>query len=390
MKVLMVDDSQERLNSVREKIKYIDGVDFQTCETADSARKVLGVNFDLLILDILIPKKIGQTPVSKNSIDLLSDICDPLNKKYLRPNLIIGLTADTSYIEKYAQSFKKNASVVLEASRESSDWLESIYEQIKSINSTKVKINEGKNKLIISIHGIRTYGHWQAQITESINSTSYEFSVEELKLGFVDILSFFIPKTRNSIIERKSNQLCKIINENKDKEINIISHSFGTCIVLHYFNNHCEDGFDYNCTILSGSPISSEEDISSIIKKSRITLNECGTKDFILILSKVFVLGLGDAGRVGFNRAVNDKFKNRFFDGGHSLYFQNHNDQSFYEKFWLSLIKDKLTAKNIDERKNFFLEDLFEFLLKTLERLKGYIYLFLGSLLIFFLYRFIT
>ena len=77
------------------------------------------------------------------------------------------------------------------------------------------------------------------------------------------------------------------------------------------------------------------------------------------IINRIFVLGLNDAGRRGFYGQNNDKFINRYFKGGHSLYFKNKNsNKSFMEENWLPYILKDKDLKVIDERNsnNIFLD----------------------------------
>jgi tetratricopeptide (TPR) repeat protein len=63
-------------------------------------------------------------------------------------------------------------------------------------------------------------------------------------------------------------------------------------------------------------------------------INECGKRDWILVLSQMFVPFLGMAGRIGFHGGDTDRFCNRYYEGGHSYYFLGN----LMEERWLPLL----------------------------------------------------
>ena len=67
-----------------------------------------------------------------------------------------------------------------------------------------------------------------------------------------------------------------------------------------------------------------------------LVVNDCGIKDFPLILSEIFAPGLGMAGKKGFYTFENGVVTNRFFNGGHS-FFEKKTD--FYTEYWLPIIR---------------------------------------------------
>ncbi|MBU0826258.1 MAG: hypothetical protein KKB78_17870, partial [Alphaproteobacteria bacterium] len=83
-------------------------------------------------------------------------------------------------------------------------------------------------------------------------------------------------------------------------------------------------------------------------------VNDCGTRDLILCLSQCFVIGMGMAGRNGFKTLNGGRVTNRYFKGGHSLYFRDkrsHSDK-FMRTYWLDLLIPSVKASIIDPRKS--------------------------------------
>jgi nucleoside phosphorylase/CheY-like chemotaxis protein len=101
MKILIVDDDQVRAKEVKEELTEAGtrSADIRIAHSANEARRLLRVNeFDLMILDIVLPRKIGEEPNMAISLQLLEDLDEP--GIYHRPALILGLTAyPSAYIE---------------------------------------------------------------------------------------------------------------------------------------------------------------------------------------------------------------------------------------------------------------------------------------------------
>lgn len=379
LKILIVDDSLDRVEIIKE---YIERYEFKNlinvtyCETADKCRNALFEAYDLMVLDVVLPKKLLGVPQALHSFDLLKDIYSE-KKKYIRPNMIIGLSADVTELGKYREFFFSNASIVLDGSLSNHDWIDSILIQVSAMLRTKqasMKVNS--DKLLISIHGIRTYGQWQHELVKDLKKYSNTFDFIEMKYGFFDIFSFFVPFVRNSKANLIASRLKKIIEENPDKEVSIIAHSFGTIIVYQALLGYIPKN-KIKKTILCGSPLPSKCNLSHIINSSELTINEAGTGDLVLVSAKLFIMGLGDAGRRGFEQDNTINFINRYHVGGHSLYFKKDGaDYSFAEKKWLPLLISEGSPEHIDSRKNYLFEDCVELFLNLIERFKPWVYAF--------------
>lgn len=389
LKILVIDDSSERTELISKTVMSSEDskhIKLTTCDTADKGRALLTEEFDLLILDILLPKKNNSTPQALHSVNLLSDINNP-RKPYIRPNLIIGLTADIAELKTYKDAFLEHASVVLDGSLNSQDWLDTLKSQITTLVATQQKKSQvHAEKILISVHGIRTYGQWQENLSKEIKRYSKSFESFEVKYGFFDILSFSIPPLRNRKIRKISQRISYILAKNPNKEIFLVAHSFGTLIVSESMKSVPKESIA--AVFLCGSPLCHDQDIDHIVSASKHTVNECGTLDLILVLARIFLLGLGDAGRVGFSRENSKKFMNRYFSGGHSLYFSQTPDNSyFYEKFWLPTLTANAELEHYDSRVNFLGEDFIDLTIKSLTILKPII---IFSPVIFLAYFLIT
>jgi len=388
LKILVIDDSSERTELIRTTVASFNDakhISLNICDTADKGRELLTEYFDLLILDILLPKKERTIPQAIHSVNLLSDIHN-LSKPYIRPGLIIGLTADIAGLNTHQDAFQRHASVVLDGSLNSQDWLDTLKDQIINLVAAQQKKHQTHaNKLLISVHGIRTYGQWQENLSNEIKKYSKNFESFEIKYGFFDLLSFSIPPLRNRKIRKITERLTNILESNPDKECFFVAHSFGTLIVSEFLKSVPEESIE--AVFLCASPLSHDQNIDHIVRASKCTVNDCGTRDLILVLARILVLGLGDAGRIGFSRETSKKFMNRYFAGGHSLYFNKTKDNYFfYEHFWMPVITTGAEVEYRDSRVNFIGEDFCDLIIKLLTVLKPFFYV---SVMIFIIVFFI-
>jgi hypothetical protein len=329
---------------------------------------------DLLLLDVLIPKKTDGVPQAKNSIALLSDICSA-KKAYIRPRLIMGLTADISELGVYQSEFANEATVVLSGTLTDIGWIDRLLQQIESLLGTHRKESQNtKDRVLISVHGIRTYGQWQTNLSKEISDYSRSFECVEIKYGFTDLLSFLIPKLRNRAVEKAAQRVIGQIRKNQNRDIFIVAHSFGTLVVEHAIRTG-DFSNPLKAVILCGSPLGHAENIDKLVQSSEITINECGIHDTVLLFARFFGLGLGDAGRVGFERENSDSFRNRYFSGGHGLYFGKFGEgATFYERFWLPFIISGEDVFPFDERRDYFGQDLVDLIVKFMTFIKPGVY----------------
>ncbi|MVV48945.1 DNA-binding response regulator [Pseudomonas sp. PB120] len=375
IKILIVDDNIKRTQLICKEIETrgLSRVSVTVCDSADAARLELHALYDLMILDVLLPKKSDGVPQAIHSLKLLEDIYNP-NKRYLKPNLTIGLTAELKDIGEYKEKFEHRFAVVIPASMNSIDWLTKIMVCVDSVLGQEQKIiSSSTDKLLITIHGIRTYGKWQQTLKEAINKYSREFEPVEMKYGFFDLISFSIPYLRDRKADKIARRLIGVLNKNPEKSIYIVAHSYGTYILSRALSMNEFDG-KIRRIILCGSPLQHGANIDHIVNKSDVTINECGTSDCVLIVARSLLIGMGDAGRVGFSRENGRDFINRYHPGGHSLYFVESEHPTFYEKYWVPLLTTDAEPIHSDCRENFVGEDLLDLTVKILSLIKPVVY----------------
>ncbi|WP_422384404.1 alpha/beta hydrolase [Roseibium album] len=210
--------------------------------------------------------------------------------------------------------------------------------------------------LIITVHGIRTYGRWQSRLENLINSGSNKRKAEfaHYKYGVFTLVSFLIPYLRRLAVRRFKNELVTIVEEGQYSSVDIVAHSFGTYLSVEALHQLAgSSGLRIRNLILCGSVVSPDRNLNVLLAKrgnvSRV-INDCGTRDGVLLLT-LLVFGVGMAGRLGLQGMSRDKLINRFFCLGHSGYFGEggKDPDAFMRKWWVPVLNDGEVALS-DER----------------------------------------
>jgi hypothetical protein len=213
---------------------------------------------------------------------------------------------------------------------------------------------KGKAKhLIVTIHGIRTHGKWQGELEKIIREAvegGATLPLRELpefihrKYQYFSLVAFWFPPARWMQARNFRRELENwVVNNPAVERIDIFSHSFGTyiaskAITKHYLSRELPQ---IKNLVVAGSvlPAGFPWDAHTGSKIDRV-VSECGTRDNIIFLNRLTVPFLGAAGLLGFQNSEGRSFVQRFFDVGHSGYFENDNsgDSSwFLRKYWLPI-----------------------------------------------------
>ncbi len=383
--VLLVDDNRRRTEKFNARILKNNEslfIDLKICHTADKARELCKVKrFDILILDVLLPKKLDMKANKEVGINLLNDL--NRRNKFNLPNKIIGITANINDIGEFRESFLEHAVTVLEAPINNVAWIESIQKIILNTIDAYLSEEEEKDKVVISLHGIRTLAPWQNIFSEYIQEKTSGIEYHSFKYGFFGIFFFIFPMIRIFHSKKFIKKIEHVIFDNPDKEIYIFAHSYGTYIISKLLEKN-NDKIKINTLFLSGSVLPQNYDIHKNFGKSvDKIINDCGINDYVLITNKILVPFLGDSGRIGFSGVNNQKLINRFFKGGHSLYFEDYQSKNFIENYWIPYLIDSKDLSIIDDRKDNIYSDVTEPLLTLISIIKDFLFIGLSLYLIY-------
>lgn len=348
--VIVVDDNESRydmLIAFLQQKQFYKLLSIDCCKTADQARIKTKIKiYDLMILDAVLPKKMGYDPSFSVGLELLNDLQNGQlgHSAALRaPKRIIGITANSQDLHDFSEKFIEHTTVIIDANIGSSAWLDKISANIETMLAA---LNYNKDKLLITIHGIRTFGQWQKKLQELLCTKTLTFDFSTIKYGFFQLFIMYIPFLRDMAIVEAKKTLIDLINNSQEKKIYIVAHSFGTYIAAKaIISSQCIKNVEM--VIFCGSVLQAKSGMwKKLIGKTKILLNDCAADDKVLMLCKAVIPLFGDSGRVGYYGDNNASHTNRFFLGGHSLYFKD----DFIEEHWIPCLLKPDMASQIDNR----------------------------------------
>jgi hypothetical protein len=204
----------------------------------------------------------------------------------------------------------------------------------------------GKKHLVVTVHGIRTYGNWQERLENLLKTASAgKIEVRNYHYGYFSLIAFFLPPVRWLVTRRFRARLLEQCREKKWERIDLVGHGFGTHLIGWGLVGLEPDlRPKINTIILAGSVLKPSFKWYRLfpVWVSRV-VNECGAKDSVLVLNRIFVwfTGLGLAGRAGFTGIVGSQFRNRYYLFGHSGYFlgkDGKENDDFMRERWVPLL----------------------------------------------------
>jgi CheY-like chemotaxis protein len=358
LKILIVDDNTDRINLIKDK--FDSELDFPNADifiaTSSNSAEVTLRNhqFDILILDVVLPKKEKEKPDSNTGLKLLDKISSENSKMY-PPNAIIGITSFVDNYEDYQREFEKKCFLLLKVKFNDLTWLDKLVGATNHHARFKTSTPTPKiDTILLTVHGIRTYGQWQETLAALVKSNANNVDVNPYKYGYFPVFSLLIPHYRNKEINRFIDHVIPLLTSAKSKRIVIVAHSFGTyiaakslCKLTDYLDNH-------NITLIfSGSILNPKFDMDFIPQTRIKVINDCGDIDIPLIASNLCVPGCSMAGIVGFT-GFSKYITNRYHNGGHDLYFCNiQTGHSFMKKYWLPHILQDTPVHTIERKTTF-------------------------------------
>lgn len=136
MKILIADDQAKRYARLIDQLVALGlgRADIQLVPSANDARdKLEAYQFDLLILDVLLPVWPEGEPDVQSSLDLLFEIheSDALN----RPSRILGITADASVLADARVVFEEKTWTIVKYSESNDDWMASTLAAVRYLQS---------------------------------------------------------------------------------------------------------------------------------------------------------------------------------------------------------------------------------------------------------------
>jgi CheY-like chemotaxis protein len=209
--------------------------------------------------------------------------------------------------------------------------------------------------IVITVHGIRTFGDWQRRFELLVNADSPDTQFYHFQYGYFSILAFIIPFTRWLMVKRFKRELIELVRKKQPTRVDCVGHSFGTHIISWALRRLApSDPIAINTVILAGSVLRSSFYWPELIP-SRVArvINDCGAKDVVLLASQFLVPLTGMAGRSGFVGMNGPEFTNRYSMFGHSGYFRDesgNNCDNYMLTNWVPLINGDDAVTSFDGR----------------------------------------
>jgi Bacterial tandem repeat domain 1 len=208
--------------------------------------------------------------------------------------------------------------------------------------------------VVISLHGIRTTGKWQKDLTDEL--VRQKFRYEPLDFGFFMALSLLIPWSRSKKVEWFHEKYSDFTGKNSEKP-SLIAHSFGTYIAAKAMLKYSDIKFDK--IILCGSIVSIDYPWTDMIlnnEQVNSVLNEAGGQDIWSKLVGWVVEDAGPSGVNGFIDCASDKvIQLKLASHRHSDYFYSQN----YRESWIPFLqgsnpKQIITPKKLQKNWRFY------------------------------------
>ncbi|MDB5351339.1 MAG: hypothetical protein JWN86_2586 [Planctomycetota bacterium] len=208
----------------------------------------------------------------------------------------------------------------------------------------------GAAHVVITVHGIRTYGDWQADLKGLLEAAEPGVIVLNYQYGYFSSLAFLVPPLRWLVARRFRKFFAQAVEAAPEgARIDLVAHSFGTYLAASAIP-HIPRGRKVHTVIFAGSVLRPSFPWYRYHQAGYLgrVVNECGWDDAILLLCQSAALMMGMAGRVGFQGMVGGQFMNRYYRCGHGGYFDR--DDRLMRENWLPLLTGDGPIPPIDHR----------------------------------------
>jgi tetratricopeptide (TPR) repeat protein len=206
------------------------------------------------------------------------------------------------------------------------------------------------NHLIVTVHGIRTYGNWQRELEDLLKAAEPGVTVLRYQYGFFSSLAFLIPPLRWLVARQFRNFWVEAIRSVPEgTRIDLVAHSFGTYLAASALP-YLPEGRKIHTVIFAGSVLRPSFHWYKYLQARAVgrLVNECGWDDSVLVLCQCTALLMGMAGRIGFHGMISERFINRYYRFGHGGYFDQR--RQLMREQWVPLLTTDAPVTHHDER----------------------------------------
>lgn len=305
--------------------------------------------YTIIFVDVALPQlKRGKIdPIA--GLNIVQAI---INNRLKRPGNIFAYSGIEDEIENHKQKYYNETGFeLLYCPANDFSWLEN-RKAIIDYSAALFNGLENKNSdiVILTLHGIRTYGKWQDKLAEICKSSEGFTSVKNLpfKYTLISTLSFLIPSRRKLVVNDFKKVLNEYLENNRSRRIICIGHSFGTYVLMHALKELEDRSLlkELDLIVLCGSVLDRTFNFDFLdFNDNLVIINECAVHDLPLAFNEAFVPDVGLAGVTGFNGFSGKNIFNRYHAGGHSSFFED----DFMEKHWLPILLNPEQINHIND-----------------------------------------
>lgn len=202
------------------------------------------------------------------------------------------------------------------------------------VTDAATAVTQSRPTIVISLHGIRTRGKWQKDLTTELQRGG--FGYEPLDFGFFRAIQLLWPGARQKRIAWFRDEYTRIVRENRDSSVSVIAHSFGTYLVARALDLFPEIVLDQ--VVLCGSIVRPDFEWSRLVAACQVrrVLNDYGRLDFWAGIVGWVVEDAGSSGTTGFKDVAGGAVIQReHAEFRHSDYFYKLN----FEKNWVPFLR---------------------------------------------------
>lgn len=188
-------------------------------------------------------------------------------------------------------------------------------------------------ELVLSLHGIRTRGQWQKEITRLLNEAGFDH--EPIDYGYFSLIRFLWPPARKKRVDAFRDAYQSLGARTAKGQPSLIAHSLGTYIAVKAMTSY---QLRFDQVILCGAIVKEDYDWDTAYRNGSVrrVLNDCGRLDIWARAATHAVIDAGQSGVKGFDNPAGGKVINRnHAEFGHSDYFYQKN----YVDNWIPFLK---------------------------------------------------
>jgi len=145
IKILVADDNERKIKNLRNILDQNPGISaYEVAVDLISTRRFLTEGyFDLLILDLNLPNRIGDDPLPENGGDFIKELKKSV--RFIKPGNIIGLSAYDESIKDYKLSFEDDLWGIVKYEDDSNSWSKTINDKLNYLIQSKQDILSNLN-----------------------------------------------------------------------------------------------------------------------------------------------------------------------------------------------------------------------------------------------------